>query len=385
MVKIKLAEAIDQNKGILGAQCNSLGKAQGRLFGSRKVYASYDAKCGWGFVQLNLFQRLARKLFGCYSSTRLKTITKKVSELQIKDKPINENFLCKINSVWQKTYQSQPFPSPLLFFGNAKKKVEKAQVFCFAESHGNLLMRKAQGKFINKHYNPETDIILVEGFVSGKVVSAKESQMTQYVDKSYKVQGWEPKEWEELRSKLSFHKKFDGMKKIEEEILLSLIATLPNEAHPSRAAFKDYETKLKELQPQIKEFVSYYVKDTKSQDQAIDQLNKLHEVVLSLGESAATLKVAFAQIMKTIRVDNEKAIYRYVTPEDMKLLKTTFNNRNISLCTDLKKYADQGKRIFLIAGAAHLLQEKNMPNIDIVNKALGRYQHVIITTPKVLR
>lgn len=72
----------------------------------QKRYLSYHSQTGWKIVHLNLFQRIARSLFGCYTSTHLKRVCQQlVQEIQL-----NPQLIDRMRAVWQKKYPSQPCP-----------------------------------------------------------------------------------------------------------------------------------------------------------------------------------------------------------------------------------------------------------------------------------
>ena len=76
-----LHACLTENRAILGSKCENLGKQVGGFWTGHKVLLSYTSETGFKIEKLNIIQQLLRKLFGCYKSTHLNLIDRKISKL----------------------------------------------------------------------------------------------------------------------------------------------------------------------------------------------------------------------------------------------------------------------------------------------------------------
>ncbi|WP_068467336.1 hypothetical protein [Candidatus Protochlamydia phocaeensis] len=83
------------------------GLGQGNWLKWQKSYLSHTHE-GWRIVHLNLFQRIARHLFGSYASTHLKVVTHYLSQ----ERDLSPVLLNRMRTVWQKNYPQHPCPLP---------------------------------------------------------------------------------------------------------------------------------------------------------------------------------------------------------------------------------------------------------------------------------
>lgn len=184
---------------------DSIGTWSGRFIFAQKALLSYTAANGWKIAHLNLIQLFFRKVFGAYKSTHLDHVfTHLDSAIKSKD---NINQKHHLASCYNKLFPKYHFRS----LGNAQ--LDKAKVICFAERHDDEHFHKYEISVIQKLYNTDTDVILVEGCPCGPVANevllgnfgSSNTAVSQRLApfRGYNVYGWEPEEGQSEQESIS--------------------------------------------------------------------------------------------------------------------------------------------------------------------------------------
>lgn len=104
-----------------------------------KKYLSFDSNIQeWKVLNLNIFERIFRSLFGAYESTHLKFVVQQIGTENPEDLPAD--FLNRIHGLFNKVYPRDIFPIPVRAPSRSHQRISniKNQI----EQHLNLLMNK---------------------------------------------------------------------------------------------------------------------------------------------------------------------------------------------------------------------------------------------------
>lgn len=377
-IKSSLTVALNQNREIIGDDYDNLGKTVGWL--GTKAYLSYERLQGWKIVQLNVIQQLFRFLFGVYSSTHLEIVARKLHRLQIAGKePVAPTVSHIISNLWQRAYPTKPLPHSSVAFGNVNT-LNDAQVICFADVHGKTAVRKNMANYINRYYRPG-DIILIEGLEVGATGTVESFGMTQDIQAGIIAEGWEPKGFEEFLSPI-----FQQHKKKRDDLLRyvqNLIDAVPNEFPDLEQDLITFINTIRGYDDTLKELTEYFIKSKDEQTEFIEKFHKiinvetLSETISTTPEKTAILKYIIYKIMSRLERLSEKALYHNLPEESNQHAFNGFDERNHSLCEQIRKYVSEGRRVFVIAGMAHLMEFHNHPIAEVGN-TLDQYPHAII-------
>ena len=328
---------------------------------------SFTDEKRWEILKLNVLQLFFRKHFGFFKSTHLNYL----SDKSVSVKPSEETK--KIHEYVQKNW----FNSNIVCLGNSS--IDDADVICFAERHGDYSFRTSVGKMINKHYRVG-DVVLVEGLEAGKQVKPGEHQMVKTVDPHCHVQGWEPENFARengsafSESKLKYQQLMDSVSYFKE---------LDNKDAFSGKNLETIKEKVKVFKNKVKELNKYYQSKSKwilncdqILDHALDGIN-----AGKYQDPLPVLVYMIHSIAGELEKEQEKALYSNMTPEKIAEIKKNVGPRNISLVNEIDKFSEQGKKVFVIAGASHLLQFPTPAYVDcdIVREALQKRKFAIIT------
>lgn len=307
--------------------------------------------------------------FGCYRSTHLKVMANRWALLpeNVKNEQLNE----RIKEIWDKAHPHQIFPENFCF-GNSTPK--RAQLFCFAEDHTNMTFRKFIGETIDKHYRPG-DIILVEGVDAGTSIKTKLTAADR-VTKATSAMGWD----QEVLQNGTFPEYEEKYKR-----LTTVVMEIEHRINKNKIYYnKTHDADIKRMTDAYEEFATYVIADPAELARRKGIIKELIDDFKNGKFNESVFVFTFLELSRELEVKgNQGAKYRHETAVDRRLLKKTFQPRNVSLCKEIDKHTKQGRRVFLIAGAAHLISlNKDFPIAD-VKKCINKKPFVLFT-PKQL-
>ncbi len=382
---MNLTFALDTHKNLLGKNYCHLGTTQQSGFWQKRILLSYQGLLGWKVVELNPLECFFRKL-GFFPSTHLnkvilgwgryKTGRIEYNPTKYPDIPALEK---RLKQIWEKSRGSKELPSYTIAFGN--RGVKDSQIFAFGEQHvRSKPFRKYLAKVIEKLYRPG-DKVLVEGVEAGKTINASDSRLTQYVSSSIPIQGWDTKIEDD-----------DHVIKVK-QMKKKMIATTNNYLKPF--------LKMKTMTPlEIKKFkdqtLNFFKKDLLTFYEFFipnfltrKEMIRRGEVVLQNGFSAlekkktqgpTLIKLLLLELIAQLERRVERAFYTNPTgPQKSKDLLST-KIRNDSLCAELEKYARPGRRVFVIGGLAHFVENGDVDSLK-VTEVMKRHGF-IVSTPR---
>ena len=256
--------------------------------------------------------------------------------------------------------------------GNAP--LSRANVICFPEGHTDKVYHKYTVWMINQHYK-EGDIILVEGFPAGK--TSENSRIEPLLNQKCQIQGWEPADFEKHGFAV-----FDKHKKMLDRV--NGLTQKMYDALPNKVRFAAEDIKyLKELlektfYPEYAQLATYYT----TNDHPVTDLKQLKILVLEFFQKLENQAFdndvgAFNDWIKQRGLhllENELDVaYEKVevSPEQRKKISVSGTYRNIALCEEINKYRKLGKKVFVIAGLAHLLLEGHCIDLSLTKKVFG--------------
>lgn len=359
---MKLKECLDKYRSEVGEHCEKLGKSTGPWGLGKKCYLSYtkgQGWDGWDVVKLNIIQRFLRAIRLDYKGTHIDLVGRKIAR-----QPLfaDKDCLEAIVSHWSK--------KNLFIQGNCS--IDNAKIIGLPETHLKPIYNAAAAQIIKKIYRPG-DVILVEAIKAGVKTKAADSAMTSFLSSDFIIRGWEPKNLEisnnipnlrnekynELLSILTKAKTFVGRKLTDEEI-------------------DSFETVNNELILKIIDLNLYY----KSKNKLV--LNAANNINAAFTESKETKRaiIWFMKIMQILALFEKrhtKKYYREMSPEENKAISDNMKARNDSLIAEITKYRNKGKRVFVCAGAAHLLNLVEGDESVEVRKFLSKdsYCHIV--------
>ncbi len=389
-MKIALKVCLENRKNELGDQCEKLGKTSGFFGLGRKVYLSYSKDKGWEVVKLNIIERIFRS-FGAYESTRLNRVARKI----VKDAPdeVTKFVLSKILSKWRHKYIS--------IIGNCN--IGEAKVIGFPEKHTDQVYRAAASQIFSEQHQ-KGDVILVESLEAGKKSKTESFSMTKFLTPELKIRGWEPKNFAEKRGPSyanSIKKEKDLSDQIENFLMLivknfipeeeasleiiknpkHLLARLMNKTY-SEEAILEIEKKLPEFILKIEEMNRYYKLKGNFVKDASKTLQTTFNTFKTSSSSEKTVSlfsfiIEFLRILSIFEKARDLAYFKDMQEEDRKLTSEGFSDRDVSLAGEINKYREKGKRVFVFAGAAHLIF-KGLP-IQKLQECLAKEKHALVT------
>lgn len=370
--RISFSECIHKNSNLIGKKENK-----------SKFLLAYNSKKGWSVKELNFIQLFLRNTFGLYKSTHSSTIFKAWKfEVGQTQKEI-DNCIAHIcqkqllkNSLLTKV-DSQP---QIVTIGNSK--ISEAEVIGFAEDHRNQEFRKRIIDIINSQAR-EGDVVLFEGGLLPKLEDPKAKWSG--LKKGLELKNWEGS-LDDLYSKIaSFN--------VNDKRFLSLIDSykeaLPRDSNYSEGDLKQCKEKLELL---CQEFLGL--------GKALNIPPKSLERPLKLLKS--TLEILSTKKIDGKQCSNPEMVAQYIglhafsilesylnmpeaycTESEKKILYESIIPRNQGMIAGINQSLQQKKRVFVIAGAAHLLPTSVCPTsyIDEITQALKEHRYAIITTP----
>lgn len=433
----KLSSCLKVNNQILGPDCANLGKSTGSFLCRRKIMLSYTNERGWEVLRLNIVQLFLRFL-GFYKHTQLNFIAQKINNLATSSKAfeaskkiydnlkssddlddinkiippfivtkLNEveiyddiqSCVSRIRKIWTK---SNTLSNNVIALGNTN--ILQAEIIGFAESHLNESFIASAVQIINTLYR-EGDIILLEALKAGEVINSYRNLNTNCI-----IRGWEPENIEmacHKRSKQIEKQLLDGLDGVtnvmmeldiykevkrnqeSEEVLSSEESEVEWEWDLEKNPLSEAELDLLEKQletsiQKIHELNKYYRSDSPEVLQADEILRKIFKQVKegtgirSVLNALGCLSLIQSFIYTTFGID-KKAFYKNMTEDDIKEIDETIKKRNASLVAEIKKHSKKGKKVFVVAGASHLLNFPDQINCDEVKKTLHEHKFIIIT------
>ncbi len=364
-----LSDCLSKNHFLFGSNCEKLGTLRGSCLGG-KTLLSYTDKDGWEVLKLNVFQLFFRKVLGAYKSTHLDHIAKRINKLQITDNI--KDCHARVEALWIK--------KNLIGLGNSD--LPEAGIVCFAERHGDKCFRAGIAQLINASYRAG-DIILVEGMEADQEIVSKDYQQTKTLNSECIVRGWEPKNFKEINGS-SFKKastKYEELQKLSNYFR----DNLKMEGNLTDEEIDILKIKLDELTGKIKYLNEYY----KSKSKIILQSDEILKEVLeklkkgnlsSVGKHGAMLYAIIIKILVELEKNQEKALYKNMTSNEVTEIMAGVSVRNTSLINQINKYRREGRKVFVIAGASHLLEFPSpYKSCKEVKKCLGNDRFVVIT------
>ena len=360
---MQLSNCLSKNNPFLGPHCEGLGKIKD----GEKTLLSYTDKGGWEILKLNVYQLFLRKLGG-YPSTHLDYISKKINKLEITENIKDchnriENFWIKKN---------------LIGLGNSP--ISQAKVICFAEKHGDICFRSGVAQLINACYR-EGDIILIEGQEADKEINSKDHQLTNKLKSDCIIRGWEPEKFEEING-TSFKKadsKYSELLNIKD----SFNDIIEMEGQLTSKEIAAIQIRLDKLKENIKNLNIYF--QVKSIENVYTVLDNMFEKwkkgeLSSTGRHGHVFYAVILKILSLFEKKQESALYKNMTGNESAEIMKGVSVRNASLINEINKYRQNGRKIFVIAGASHLLEFPHpWESCREVKKCLKNNQFVVIT------
>ena len=363
-----LLECLQTNQTILGNQCINLGQSiKTGWLGYHKIFLAYDNSTGWKITQLNILQLFLRKIFNFYKETHLNEVFKMCRNLSTDHSQIAD---CqrRIQAQWDKKNLSN--------LGNAN--LSNAQVICFAESHEDESFRSRISHIIDTYYR-EGDIILVEGLAANETEKRKEHDQTFLIKRECLIQGWEPVNFDNLPgnkyalAEMQYRQYQKQSKQIQElcqteltnEQLVKLEKKIKSFLQSMNQVHIYYETPIK-LRKKREDIVNEYFNQIKAQHLPNDRKKE-----------ALFLKYVIYRLVEPLNKEWRK---HYQKNKGSIEFNQVLEQRNHSLIQKIAKHAQINQRIFVIAGASHLLKfPSSYMNIQKVTDELKKHLFLILT------
>jgi hypothetical protein len=217
----------------------------------------------------------------------------------------------------------------------------KADLFLFPEWHANKEYRKTMNRYINEHYR-EGDIVLVEGIPAG---TAERNQQVEYLKEGIPVYGWEPQNFKELIAGSSVQKLQEMLKEMK---------AFPSKFMPMAYDFEAIGSHLDVVISEFQKLAAYF--DPKMPPAKIEaEIKRCYEGSKTKDNPREVFQVVIVLLLKKLEDKQEKAFLDHETPDEIEKVIKNVRQRNLSLVTEIQRYHAQGKRVFVIAGAAHFL------------------------------
>jgi hypothetical protein len=388
-----LEKALQDYTNILGQDYENLGKTQGSccLF-RKKNLLSYDVKKGWDVVQLGWIELFLRKL-GFFKSTHLKNVAREWATLKATTDYSNKTLNKHIKNLWKKTYPQQNYPSYFVALGNTAPKQASVKLFC--EEHGDLQLRQAFGKKINKTHK-SNDSILVESMSCEKKGMAWDCLQTNFVIWNFGIQGWEPSNIEtSLTEGLGpQHKKLKNFDDVACVFTTACFVPLFKKKF-------DLED-LKIIQSQLEFFIQSYLEISDLIYDKIEKKSATQHIINEIKSPFASIENAlekgsekdalgrlhlFNESILKIYGDilklEEKNYSRNLSDENFNMILKTHYPRNVSLSEQIDLHAKDDRTVFAIMGVCHALKQKIealkeiIKGVDYLHSSLKKHKFVI--------
>lgn len=362
---MELLQCLQGNQALVGKECSNLGKkCKTGWLGRHKILLSYDEKNGWNVVKLNIFQIFFRKVFGCYKNTHLDYIAKHCRNVKSDDPKI---IACqgRIQALWNTNF--------LVAYGNTD--LAHAQVICFAEAHTDETFRVAIGGIIDSYYE-DGDAVLVEGLSVGEYELAAKNEQTFFSKKEYMIQGWEPKNFDEIPNNVYAKAKINHRQFVRQTN--KMVELCQNQPSHLENELESYIISMRNLQ-------SYYQVPQEIIGRRVDLIRNLFEKIKESSfnqDEIVNFQYALFSIINALRDEMWKSYDSKIGSAE---LSEVTNLRNHSLAQQTAKNCGKNKRVFDIAGVSHLLKCRP-PQTDNQNvkDELKKHSFVIITNKKYL-
>jgi len=352
------------NNGKIGGYVGSF------LFNRKKILLSYSVKKGLKICKLNLFQLFLRKYFGLFKSTHLNKVFEKSGE--IAPEYAIENWYDHINFAWGK--------KNVKYVGNSK--ILDANVICFAEEHADRAFQIFTAYLINKMYS-EKDIVLAECVEAGKTIDREELFGPNRLRSNICIQGWEPENFEEIQG--------SAMKTLRKKI---------REAEQAASCFKQFadlkifrNESLSELKKKLEDFSKKIISLNQyfnSCDHRILEIKKFTEALFKEAEkNQLTGKAILCTVFNLVMIltkNCEESFQKNVSSEEFSEIKKFVPERNKSLSDRIQILTKSPRKVFVIAGAYHLLKSPStVVSCKVVRKTLKKNNFVILTRKSILK
>lgn len=403
------------NHSFLINHFQKLGKYCRSVWYGPKDFILFDKSGDLKIVQINLIQRIARKLFGCYQETHLKNVVLNWNTYQAKHGCISPEFNEKLLTLWAKHHsESILMPPPNEFlFGNSN--LRDAEVIGICQLFSDPNNSKFCGKILSEYYQEE-DVILIEGVDANVKISSSQDMQTAFLSKPAEIYGWEPKGYAAQRDNL-----FETTIAIENQfqsnlsILLRLLNNINFLENLSEFQFKvaqkespigpdrsptNSEPKLSQLSPVDKEklwqkvlhttmenflnslkkieerFVDKNLSSAKDSEldslfiSAFQEFQKNYQFFLQTSKNKEDCNLFITELKKIYDQSNkclQKRKYtRNWTVEQDLFFKNTWTARQESLCNEIERYRKQNKRVFVCAGSAHFFPNRGKSHSEVL-------------------
>jgi hypothetical protein len=283
--------------------------------------------------------------------------------------------------LWNQIHPKQRLPQYVTKLGNCAND-DQVEVFGFAEDHTDPGFRKYIGEVINRNYRPG-DMILIED-VHHQKSKAKDNELTKYVNPEFDVWGWEPP-GELVSNKAGFYQKTAEKLKVTEEFVNEISALLDTDKKCTPAEYAVIEQKVHIFQDKIPALVSFFY-ESEERANEIKQINSLLDLFLSkLNKNEISPPKAaygFCEVInKHIEERANTMQYKHTSSDDGRILLAANPSRNQSIIGLVQQYRQEGKRVFIIGGANHLLGTGAW-DASAVQKELSNHQFQIHVTEK---
>lgn len=409
---------LSSHQTVLGPNLQNLGKYCRAGFCWRKSYLAHDQRKGWHLVQLNPLQVLLRKIFGSCKTTHLAHIAREWNRHQLKYKDICPHLTDKLKALWSKTYPKHEFPPLVKFFGNSSPL--EAQVTCIARLHTDPCDSEICGKVLEDYR--EGDVILIEGVDVDVEINAVNNPQTKCLGKPAKARGWEHVGYTAAHNKIfgptleldsafvkcniQIRKLFDNVKFNNAEKLH--IYDKPKDGEigpPKRIEFNAEEREklwygmfasaISNLEDVLKSIEAKKVGPNPSAIPAKgdvpspsillemplhEQLQACYQQFKKSGKSFqdfAHFATDLEELLSRSGQQLEKMKYTSMwTPEASQFFRDSWSVRQSSLCTEIDRWCEEGKRVFLCAGSKHFFPNKGKSKSEIL-PTLSKYKFTI--------
>ncbi|HEV8052916.1 MAG TPA: hypothetical protein VGP47_10520 [Parachlamydiaceae bacterium] len=359
-------EDLYKSSSILATDHPHLGKKDPMSWLPSKIFLSYDVENGWNIKSLNVLQLCLRKVLGYYQDTHLEKIHYQWMEFKVKHNGlINEKLDQRIQEITQKKFN--------IVLGNSS--ISDAKVFFFAENHSDKTFKKSTAQLIEKYYSPG-DLILVEGVIAGKV--SNNHALLKYFPKkdkiSYQIQGWEPKNLEELHPPIiREYMKVDNYYTVISEILEKKEALTSDD-------LKSLEENLNNYLSLISKFVSIFKAENDLQLQK--GFKAAPKLLIMLKESNLKNEIFLCFIVLYLKNPFKKYDFRKLITkgQDFNIILNGVKERNVQLCKEINRKSAKDRKVFVVSGFGHLFKIPFANTSDTVfeiKKTLASHPHVI--------
>jgi hypothetical protein len=372
-----LDSILQSNSSLLGQNFSELGKPARWL--RKKVFLAYDKK-EWKVVRLNWFQRILRHVFGAYRSTHLQKVILQLKKYEFKQEWRDDSLDKRLRALWKKAYPNQRCPQYAIKLGNCPD-TKQAGVICFAEKHTDYHFRRFIGKTITEHYRPG-DIILVEGKPQGRILHAKDSAQTKYVNPDWEIQGWEPAGYSPNHD---FNREAKEKVKVIDDFLDKMLKIMNSHQVCTEEEYQVFEREIQLFRKQLPDLVMFFFKPQEREKNLKSTYDRLDFVLKQLKEKEYTKlegRYALGKTLDMIRSEANRAqYYNPISNKDQRCIKENYSKRNASMISLIQKYRKEGKKVFIIGGGAHFFTVGNS-NASSVQKELSHHNNQIFVAEK---